>query len=100
MTSQGFVGDLLIREGVVDAAGLARGLETQARDGTTLGRALAKLGLAGESAVSAAIASALHPEFLARPRTSPRRLALLPSPSARSVAPFHEARWRRALPSP
>ena len=67
MTSQGFVGDLLIREGVVDAAGLARGLETQTRDGTTLGRALAKLGLAGEAAVSAAIAAALHLEFLDGP---------------------------------
>jgi len=62
--SSGFVGDLLIRAGVVDAAGLALGLEAQSRQATTLGRALAGLGLAEESAVAAAIASALHLEYL------------------------------------
>jgi type IV pilus assembly protein PilB len=67
MTSYGFVGDLLIRAGLVDAAGLARGLEAQTRDGVTLGRALAKLGLAEEAAVAAAIATALHLEFLDGP---------------------------------
>ena len=64
MSSHGFVGDLLIRAGVVDAAGLALGLEAQSRQATTLGRALAGLGLAEESAVAAAIASALHLEYL------------------------------------
>jgi type II secretory ATPase GspE/PulE/Tfp pilus assembly ATPase PilB-like protein/ActR/RegA family two-component response regulator len=64
MSSRGFVGDLLIRAGVVDAAGLALGLEAQSRHGTTLGRALASLGLAEETAVAAAIASALHLEYL------------------------------------
>ena len=64
MSSHGFVGDLLIRAGVVDAAGLARGLEVQSRLPMTLGRALASLGLAEESAVAAAIASALHLEYL------------------------------------
>ena len=64
MSSHGFVGDLLIRAGVVDAAGLARGLEAQSQQGTTLGRALAGLGLAKESAVAATLASALHLEFL------------------------------------
>lgn len=64
MSAHGFVGDLLIRAGLVDAAGVARGLEVQARQTTTLGRALAGLGLAEESAVAAATASALHLEFL------------------------------------
>jgi type II secretory ATPase GspE/PulE/Tfp pilus assembly ATPase PilB-like protein/CheY-like chemotaxis protein len=64
MSSHGFVGDLLIRAGVVDAAGLALGIEAQSRQATTLGRALASLGLAEESAVAAAIASALHLEYL------------------------------------
>jgi hypothetical protein len=64
MSSHGFIGDVLIRAGVVDAAGLARGLEAQSRQATTLGRALAGLGLAGESAVAAAVATALHLEHL------------------------------------
>jgi type II secretory ATPase GspE/PulE/Tfp pilus assembly ATPase PilB-like protein/ActR/RegA family two-component response regulator len=64
MNTHGFVGDLLLRAGVVDAAGLARGLEAQSRDMTTLGRALARLGLAEESTVAAAIASAMHLQYL------------------------------------
>jgi len=64
MTSHGFVGDLLLRNGVVDAAGLTLAMETQAADKTTLGRALANLGLAEESVVAFTIAAALHLEFL------------------------------------
>jgi type IV pilus assembly protein PilB len=62
MSSHGFVGDLLVRAGLVDAAGLALALEAQSRQMTTIGRALASLGLATESAVAAAIAAALHLE--------------------------------------
>ncbi len=81
MSAHGFVGDLLIRAGIVDAAGLARGLEAQARNATTLGRALASLGLADESAVAAAIASALHLEFLdgEPPEVGEAVAALLPA---------------------
>jgi type IV pilus assembly protein PilB len=64
MSSQGFVGDLLIGAGVVDAAGLALGLERQSRQSTTLGRALSDLGLADEGAVAAAMASAMQLEYL------------------------------------
>jgi type IV pilus assembly protein PilB len=64
MSSHGFVGDLLIRAGLVDAAGLALGVAAQAKQSTTLGRALAGLGLADESAVAAATASAMHLEYL------------------------------------
>ena len=64
MSSHGLVGDALIRAGVVDAAGLARGLEAQSRQPMTLGRALASLGLAEEPAVAAAIAAAMRLEFL------------------------------------
>src|SRR5258706_4673689 len=80
MSSHGFVGDLLIRAGVVDADGLARGVEAQSRNGTTLGRSLASLGLAEESAVSAAIASAMHLEYLedATPEIAATVVALLP----------------------
>ncbi len=63
MSTYGFVGDLLIRAGVVDAAGLTRGLEAQSKQMTTLGRALAGLGLAEESTVAAAMASGLQLEY-------------------------------------
>ncbi len=64
MTSYGFVGDLLLRNGVVDAAGLTRAMESQVADKTTLGRALNTLGLADESVVAFTIAAALHLEYL------------------------------------
>jgi type IV pilus assembly protein PilB len=81
MSTHGFVGDLLIRAGLVDAAGLARGLEAQSQQMTTLGRALAGLGLAKESAVAAAIASALHLEYLEGepPEVGAAVAALLPA---------------------
>jgi type II secretory ATPase GspE/PulE/Tfp pilus assembly ATPase PilB-like protein/ActR/RegA family two-component response regulator len=81
MSSPGFVGDVLIRAGMIDAAGLARGIEAQSRQSTTLGRALAGLGLAEESAVAAAIASALHLEYLdgAPPAVDEATMALLPA---------------------
>jgi hypothetical protein len=44
MSTHGFIGDLLTGAGLVDAAGLARGLAAQSRQKTTLGRALAGLG--------------------------------------------------------
>src|SRR5471032_3207042 len=81
MTSHGFVGDLLIWAGVVDAAGLALGLEAQARQPATLGRALADLGLAEESAVAAAMAEGMRLEFLdgEPPQVSEAIVALLPA---------------------
>ncbi len=85
MTSHGFVGDLLLRNGVVDAAGLTRAMGTQAADKATLGRALANLGLADESVVAFTIAAALHLEFLdgAPPAVAPEVAALLKAESCR-----------------
>ena len=79
-TSHGFIGDLLIRAGVVDAAGLARGLEVATQNATTLSRALAGLGLASEADVASAVASAMHLEFLDGdvPVVVPELVALLP----------------------
>jgi type IV pilus assembly protein PilB len=92
MSSHGFVGDLLIRAGVVDAAGLTAGLEVQSRDGTTLGRALAGLALAGEPAVAAAIASAMHLDYLDGevPDVAAAVVALLPAEfcQRRGIAPL------------
>ena len=81
MSSHGFVGDLLIRAGVVDAAGLALGVAAQARLSTTLGRALASLGLAQESDVASATASAMHLEYLGGdpPEIGAAVAALLPA---------------------
>jgi type IV pilus assembly protein PilB len=81
MSSHGFVGDVLIRAGLVDAAGLARGVELQTRHAMTLGRALADLGLAEESAVASALATALHLEYLdgPLPDIDPAVTALLPA---------------------
>src|SRR6185295_354947 len=92
MSSHGFVGDLLIRAGLVDAAGLALGVEAQSRQATTLGRALAGLGLADESAVAAAIAAALRLDHLAGdpPEVGAAVLALLPLAfcQKRGIAPL------------
>ena len=80
-SSRGFVGDRLIRAGVVDAAGLARGIEAQSRNPMTLGRALAGLGLAEESAVASTIASAMHLQYLdgEPPKIAEAVAALLPA---------------------
>ena len=67
MSTHGFVGDLLIRVGVVDASGLARAVEVQPQHGNNLGRALAVLGLADESVVASVTASALRLEYLGEP---------------------------------
>src|SRR5882672_291149 len=83
MSSYGFVGDLLIKKGLVDAAGMARAVEAQAAQPSTLGRALERLGLVDESVVAAETASALHLGFLQYvadqpPQVSAQALAALP----------------------
>jgi type IV pilus assembly protein PilB len=50
------LGEILIEMGLIDAAGLARALEVQARDGRALSSVVSELGLADEKAVSGAIA--------------------------------------------
>ena len=81
MSTHGFVGDLLLREGLIDERGLTRGLEARAANGNTLGRALDVLGLVEESVVSAKIASALHLEHLDGeiPAVAANIAALLPA---------------------
>jgi type IV pilus assembly protein PilB len=78
MSTFGFIGDLLIRVGVTDADGMTRAQEHQAIDESTVGRALAELGIADEEAVAAAIASALSLEVhSATPAVVPAELATL-----------------------
>ena len=90
MSTHGFVGDLLIRGGVVDATGLARALEAQSQHANTLGRALADLGLADESVVASMIASALSLEFLGEPSAVREDVAAL--------VPAEFCRKHRAVP--
>jgi type IV pilus assembly protein PilB len=80
MSSHGLVGDLLMNAGVVDAAGLDRAVQMQLGHPSTLGRALASLGLADESRVASTIALGLHLEFLggALPDVDAAVAALLP----------------------
>jgi type IV pilus assembly protein PilB len=79
MSTSGFLGDLLVKRGVIDAAGLTRAIAAQAKAGTTLARALADLGIADESVVASTIATALHLEYLSGelPDVSPAAVALL-----------------------
>jgi type IV pilus assembly protein PilB len=81
MMVQRFVGDLLIRAGIIDRAALTRVAEAPFAAGTTLGRALHRLGLADEAVVAAAIASALHLDYFDGPSSSiaPETAALLPA---------------------
>jgi type IV pilus assembly protein PilB len=106
MKVQEFVGDLLIRAGVVDAAGLALALEVQSTHASTLGRALAGLGIADESVVATTIASALHLEYLGGepPDVTDAVAAMLPVAFCRKrgAAPlaFDGKRLRLAVTNP
>ncbi len=79
-TSDRFVGDLLVRIGVIDASGLAQA-KARSGHGTTLGRVLASLGLVAESVTASAVASALHLEYIENPfpEVSANVAALLPA---------------------
>jgi type IV pilus assembly protein PilB len=87
MNTFGFVGNVLLRAGIVDADGLARALETQEQPGTTLGRTLANLGLADEAVVASTVAAALRLEHLdgAIPEIDSATAALVPADVCRRL---------------
>ena len=58
------IGDLRVRSGLVDAAGLARARQAQEKNGLPLSATLATLGLADEQGIIAAIASSMRLEAL------------------------------------
>ncbi len=65
------VQNVLVQSGIVDADGLARALEIQARDGGSLGRIIADLGLSTEDAVARAVAGGLGLEYINLDETEP-----------------------------
>lgn len=81
MAKYNIIGELLLREGLLDCSALDRALlEIQSKPGVSLGKALDELGLAEESAVTSAIAKGLHLESLGSefPVITPEVDALLP----------------------
>src|SRR5262249_29216676 len=104
MTTYGFLGDLLVRNSLVDAAALSQAIEAQGKSGVTLARALAELGLADESALTAKIAAAMRMESLDGGTPAADALALLPKEFCvkRRVLPisFDGKRMRLAVIDP
>lgn len=92
MAKESVIGDLLLRKGLIDSAALSRAREAQQKDGNSLGKVLASLGLADEEAVAKAIAESLHLELLSgnMPEVLPDVAALLPADFCRKrfVAPL------------
>ncbi len=86
------IGDLLVRSGIIDAAGLTRAREAQEKNGISLSKALATLGLANEQGMVAAIATGMRLEELGPelPEVPPEVAGLLPSDFCRkrSVVPL------------
>ena len=88
MVKETAVGELLVSSGIIDAAGLARAREAQAKNGISLSKALVTLGLTDERGMVVAIAKsmrleALEPESTAVPADV---AALLPSDFCRKRA--------------
>jgi type IV pilus assembly protein PilB len=92
MNSSGRISDLLIRAGIIDSSGLDRALEIQSKNGGSLGKILADLGLAEENAVAAAIARELRLDCAGPnpPEVLPEIVGLLPVDFCRKrlVAPL------------
>jgi type IV pilus assembly protein PilB len=80
MAKEAAIGDLLVRAGLIDSLGLARAREVQEKDGISLSKALASLGLADEESMAAAIAKSLQLESLGEelPEIPTAVAALLP----------------------
>jgi type IV pilus assembly protein PilB len=67
MTKHSMIGDLLIREGLIDSSGLDRALQVQSKGAVSLSKALADLGLADEAAMISVIAKGLQLDSLGSP---------------------------------
>ena len=81
MVNETAIGNLLVRAGIIDGAGLTRAREAQEKERISLSAALSTLGLADEREMAAAIAKTLKLELLGvdLPEVPPEIAALLPS---------------------
>src|SRR3989338_3877192 len=76
------VHEILSQSGLVDEAGLAKALEIQVRDGGSLGRIVAELGLASEEDVARAVAKGLGLEYVNLDEIGPLAEGVLCLPAA------------------
>jgi len=92
MPKKAAIGDLLVREGIIDSSGLSLAREAQEKYAISLSKALATLGLADEQRQVAAIAKSLHLESLIGelPEVAAEAAILLPADFCRKrlVAPL------------
>jgi type IV pilus assembly protein PilB len=92
MEKESAIGNVLVRAGLIDSAGLARARETQEKEGVSLARALVMLRLADEQGLTAAIAKGLKLEVLGAelPEVPAEVAALLPGDfcRVRTVVPL------------
>ena len=65
MGNEEFLGDLLVKDALIDPSGLVRAMELSKKDGISLGKAISALSLGEEEAVCAALARKLQLECLA-----------------------------------
>src|SRR5229473_3549285 len=88
MVKETAIGDLLVRSGIIDASGLARAREAQEKNGISLSKALATLGLADEQNMVEAIAQNMRLEALGPklPEVPAEVASLLPSDFCRKRA--------------
>jgi type IV pilus assembly protein PilB len=80
MSARGFVGDLLIRKGVIDDEALTRAVASQSKRQATIGKTLADLGLSDEVTVARLVAEAMRLEFLEQQPVVPAAVAALLTP--------------------
>jgi hypothetical protein len=92
MAKEVAIGELLVREGIIDSLGLSRARQAQEKHGICLSKAVATLGLADEQSLVAAIAKSLQLESLGTelPEVGAEVAALLPSDFCRKrvIAPL------------
>ncbi len=77
MSARGFVGDLLIRKGVIDDEAFTRAVASQSKRQATIGKTLADLGLSDEATVARLVAEAMRLEFLEAQPVVPAAVAAL-----------------------
>jgi type IV pilus assembly protein PilB len=86
MEKESAIGNILVRAGLIDLAGLVRAQDLQQKEGISFGKALITLGLADEQGLTSAIAKSLKLELLDAelPEVSAEVAALLPADFCRT----------------